>query len=254
MKENVTVPAVERALNVLEYFSLNNDEKSLKAIGDDLDIPSASLFRIIKNLVSRGYLLQVESNPPKYVLGYKIPQLASRYSDNYTIANVIKPYMERLSQRTNQTVQFAVERGKQIIYIEQVLSAAPVNFIAHLYTPMEINTSAGAKCILAQWPAETQKRFLKETVLQKKTEKTIVDKEKYLEELRITRERGYGLDYEEFNKGICCIAAPVFGSDHECIGAIGVTGGSEEYKNNDKFEVLKNNIIETAGLISAKIS
>ena len=235
MKENVTVPAVERALNVLEYFSLNNDEKSLKAIGDDLDIPSASLFRIIKNLVSRGYLLQVESNPPKYVLGYKIPQLASRYSDNYTIANVIKPYMERLSQRTNQTVQFAVERGKQIIYIEQVLSAAPVNFIAHLYTPMEINTSAGAKCILAQW-------------------KTIVDKEKYLEELRITRERGYGLDYEEFNKGICCIAAPVFGSDHECIGAIGVTGGSEEYKNNDKFEVLKNNIIETAGLISAKIS
>lgn len=72
MKENVTVPAVERALNVLEYFALNNDEKSLKAIGDDLAIPSASLFRIIKNLVSRGYLLQVENNPPKYVMCYKI--------------------------------------------------------------------------------------------------------------------------------------------------------------------------------------
>ena len=254
MKENVTVPAVERALNVLEYFSLKNDEKSLKAIGDDLGIPSASLFRIIKNLVSRGYLLQVKSNPPKYVLGYKIPQLAARYSDNYTIANIIKPYMERLSQRTNQTAQFAVERGKQIIYIEQVLSDAPVNFIAHLYTPMEINTSAGAKCILAQWPIETQKSYLEEIVLEKKTEKTIIDKEEYLEELRITRERGFGLDYEEFKKGICCIAAPVFGSDHECAGAIGVTGGSEEYKNSDKFEDLKKIIVETAGFISAKIS
>ena len=76
----------------------------------------------------------------------------------------------------------------------------------------------------------------------------------YLEELRITRERGFGLDYEEFKKGICCIAAPVFGSDHECAGAIGVTGGSEEYKNSDKFEDLKKIIVETAGLISAKIS
>lgn len=254
MKENVIVPAVERALNVLEYFSLSNDEKSLKAIGDDLDIPSASLFRIIKNLVSRGYLLQVENNPPKYVMGYRISQLAARYSDNYTIANVVKPYMEKLSQKTNQTAQFAVERGKQIIYIEQVLSDAPVNFIAHLYTPMAVNTSAGAKCILAQRSIEAQRHFLQEIVLEKKTEKTIVNKEEFLEELRVTRERGYGLDFEEFNKGICCIAAPVLGSDNECVGAIGVTGGSEEYKSDSKFEELKKIIVETAGLISAKIS
>lgn len=253
MSDNITVPAVERALDVLEYLASAVAEKSLKEIGSELDIPAASLFRIIKNLTARGYLLQVSENPPKYVLGYKISQLAEEYSNNHGIVNVIMPYMRQLSQRTDQTAQFAIRTGKNFIYIAQALSAAPVNFIAHLYTPMEINTSAGAKCILAQMPVEAQKEFLENIELKKGTEKTIIDKDKLLEELRITRQRGYGLDDEEFKLGIGCVAAPVLSTDGSCIGAIGVTGSIDDYKDEEKFEKLKEEILEISKVLSKKI-
>lgn len=254
MKDTVTVPAVERALDVMEYLAGSTSAKTLKTLTEDLGIPSASLFRIIKNLAARGYLIQVSERPPKYMLGHKIAQLSASYADKYTIGNVVKPYMEKLSKETNQTAQFAVCRGNEFIYIDQVLSAAPVNFIAHLYTPMAINTSAGAKCILAEMPKEVQEEFLKAAVLERKTERTIVNKEDMLRELRKTKERGYGMDNEEFNWGIGCIAAPVFGTDGECVGAVGITGRIDDYKSPVNFERLKRLVIETAGSMSAKVN
>lgn len=254
MKDTVTVPAVDRALDVIEYLSSSASARSLKMMSDELKIPSASLFRIVKNLTARGYLTQAAGHPPKYRLGHKISQLSAAYADKYTIGNIVKPFMEKLSEETNQTAQFAVCRGNEFIYIEQVLSAAPVNFIAHLYTPMAINTSAGAKCILAEMPEETQREFLRHTELERKTQRTIVDREVMMEELRKTKKRRYGMDNEEFNWGIGCIATPVFGADGECVGAIGVTGRIDDYKEPQKFERLKRLIIETGEKISEKLN
>lgn len=253
MKDTVIVPAVERALDVMEYLAESTSAKTLKTLSEDLGIPSASLFRIIKNLVARGYLIQVSERPPRYALGHKISQLSVSYADKYTIGSIVKPFMEKLSKETNQTAQFAVCRGNEFIYIEQVLSAAPVNFIAHLYTPMAINISAGAKCILAEMPEEKQEVFLKDAVLERKTEYTIVNKEDMLLELRKTKDRGYGMDNEEFNLGIGCIAAPVFGVDGECVGAIGITGGIDDYKNHVNFERLKRLVTGTGKAISEKL-
>lgn len=254
MKEAVIVPAVERALDVIEYMASEASEKTLKTMADDLAIPSASLFRIIKNLTARGYLLQVEGHPPKYMLGHKISQLSAAYVDKYTIKNMVKPYMERLAQETNQTAQFVVRRGDEFIYIEQVLSGAPVNFIARLYVPMAINTSAGAKCILAQLTEEEQENFLMHEELEKKTDRTIVDKEALLEELVETKKRGYGMDDEEFSQGIGCIAVPVFCGGAECVGAMGITGKINDYRDPDKFEQLKEILMRMGEEVSLRLN
>ena len=41
MKDTVTVPAVERALDVMEYLAGSTSAKTLKALTEDLGIPSA---------------------------------------------------------------------------------------------------------------------------------------------------------------------------------------------------------------------
>lgn len=246
MKDNITVPAVERALDVLEYLAEADEAKTLKEIADELKIPSASLFRIMKNLVFREYVIQSDKQPVCYSLGYKFSQLAARFADKASIGSLVRPDMEWLSRESGQTTQFAVQRGNDVIYIEQVLSQAPVNLIAHLYTPMAPNVSAGAKCILAQMPVENQRVILEKCVLEKNTEHTITDKNVFLQELRLTKERGYGTDNEEFSLGVGCIAVPVMGRGGECIGAVGITGRIDEYRDGEKFLFLKR-LVEEAG-------
>ena len=252
MPENTTVPAVERTLDILECLA-QGEGRTMKEITEELGIPGASLFRILKNLTARGYLLKLEGQPVKYTLGYQILHLAARYSDTSSLGSLAKPYMERLSGLTGQTVQFAVYRGGAFMYIEQVLSAAPVNIMARLYTPMELNASAGAKCILAQMDSESQRKIIREAGLKRKTEHTIVEEEALIRELEVTRERGYGVDSEEFALGIGCIAVPVFGAGNHCVGALGITGRMEDYRGGKQFEDLKEQILRTAQEIAARL-
>jgi DNA-binding IclR family transcriptional regulator len=48
-----------------------------------------------------------------------------------------------------------------------------------------------------------------------------------LKELRVIRERGYGLDEEEREKGVCCVAAPIRNHNGEVVAAISVAGPSQ---------------------------
>ncbi|GFI36026.1 transcriptional repressor IclR [Lachnospiraceae bacterium] len=253
MSKDVKVPAVERALDVIEYLADCNSSKSLKEIGDQLKIPAASLFRLLKNLTARDYLVQVKENPPEYELGYKISQISSKYIRKFNLSDVAKPVMEELSERTNQTAQLGVLDGTKVIYIAQVLSRAPVNFIAHLYAPMAPNVCACAKCILAEEDPETQKWILESSMLKKNTEKTIMDIDTLIDELRLTKERGYGRDDEEFSVGIGCLAVPILGSDNECLGAIGVTGKAEDYEDAEQLEKIRFFVTDAAKKISKKI-
>ena len=56
------------------------------------------------------------------------------------------------------------------------------------------------------------------------TDKTITDRDGLISELRKIRELGYAYDDEERMRGVRCVAAPVFDSYRQVIGAIGVSG------------------------------
>ena len=60
--------------------------------------------------------------------------------------------------------------------------------------------------------------------MEKFTDKTLVTREALLEEMRKIRDQGYAYDDEERMVGVRCVAAPVFNSHKEVIGAIGISG------------------------------
>jgi IclR family acetate operon transcriptional repressor len=58
----------------------------------------------------------------------------------------------------------------------------------------------------------------------KRTDKTITDVDAFLEDLRISRIRGFALDNEEDHEGVFCIGALVPDADDSVAGAISVSG------------------------------
>ena len=71
------VPAVDRALNVLEYIAQARDCVSIKQIAADLRIPYTSVFRIVKQLVARGYLEEDNQRLGHFHLGFQILSLVN---------------------------------------------------------------------------------------------------------------------------------------------------------------------------------
>lgn len=249
----VQIPAVMRTLDVLENLFTSARPKSLAELSKELKIPQASLFRILKSMAIRDYISVIEEVPYKYVVGYKAIQLVTDYRKKFNNIDIIKPVMENLTYKTHQTAQYAVFQNNIFYYIEQVLSTAELNFIAQLYKPLEINTSAGAKIILANLPLEVQNSYLAGATLHRKTPNTITDMDELKKDLQRSYLRGYALDNEEFAMGIGCMFVPIFNKRNECVGAIGVTGYIKEYNEKERFSYIYSCLNEAAQVIGGKL-
>ena len=236
--ENIVVPALERALNIMEYLTKNDAPVSLKEISGNLKIPTASAFRLMKNLSARGYVREINNGQLQYSIGPQIMRLAYNCQRSMSITTIAKPWMENLSEKTGQTSQLAILRGQDVIYVEQSFPSVPVNIIATLHCPVQINVSAAGKVLLAYAPNNECERILSSMPLHKNTEKTITDQERFRKELALTQKRGYGIDDEEFADGIGCLAAPIFNFHGDCIASIGITGHIRDYKDNIRFQTL----------------
>ena len=79
--EMVVVPAVMRTLNIIEALFVSPAPKSLNELSRELEIPAASLFRIMKNLASREYVTVLDGTPVRYAIGHKPFRLVTGYQN-----------------------------------------------------------------------------------------------------------------------------------------------------------------------------
>lgn len=228
------VPAVEKTLDILEYLS-KNKSVTLKNISQNLNIPIASAFRIVKHLCQRGYIVEEQRTSLKYSLGNKIYSIYSGYLSQPDLLQKAKPFLNELSEKCGQTSQLAILKPDGIMYIDQSLPSVPVSIIAPLHTILPINISAAGKVLVADLDLEEREIFVKRTILEEKTSKSIVNIEAFLLELQNVNKCGVGSDYEEFAVGIGCLAAPVYDYTNKAIAAVGITGHIHDYIKNDMF-------------------
>jgi DNA-binding IclR family transcriptional regulator len=233
-KKVQVVPALEKALDILEYIAERGDFVSTKEISAELGIPIATTYRTVNYLCNRNYLREnpdLEGNG--YSLGAQIQILADHITRQFDLISVALPSMRRLAAQSEQTVQLGILQEHQVIYIEQVLPAKPVNIIAALRTGIAVNVSASGKVLVAHLPPQEQNDFLEKAELEPRTKRSITAIEQFRDELLQVKKQGYATDNEEFARGIGCVAVPIRNSRGQVIAAIGITGHSAEYTGNN---------------------
>ncbi|OQX57358.1 hypothetical protein B5M50_05905 [candidate division KSB1 bacterium 4484_219] len=110
--------------------------------------------------------------------------------------------------------------------------------------------TAVGKALLSELPTEQVLELLKRIPLEKRTEMTITDPIKLLEELRITKERGYAVDNEEHEEGIKCYAALIRDYGGDVAGAISITGLCREFDRTEELKKPRTTLIKIAAEIS----
>jgi DNA-binding IclR family transcriptional regulator len=249
---NSNNPAVDRALNILEYLMVER-RATIKELSLGLDIPLVSTSRLVKTLVNRGYLTEEKGYSSTYSLGMKLLRFSQVVYQQIDLRRIAEQHMRTLSEATDQTSQLAILQQNSVIYINQVLPTKPVSIIAPLHTALPLNVSACGK-VLCAWLEETERGACVEGAdLIQATKKSIVDKKEFFKEMERVRNQGYALDDEEFAKGIGCIAAPILDHTAKIVAAVGITGHIKSYKGVEQFDAIRVHVQEAALGISREI-
>lgn len=234
-------PALERAINILEYLAESETPKSSKEISEELKIPIASTYRIVNCLRNNGYLRENRYSSDKFTLGYKLISLGRSAHNKFNIIEVANKYMESLATQTAQACQLLILDDDSVITIHQTLPLSVITVIAKIGEKIPINLSAGGTILTALLPPSKLNPFLKKAWknVRKQTDYSIMNVEDYKKKLSLSNNDGYAVDKEEYALGIGCLAVPIYDPERNPIAALGLTGRISSYENDSLKSLIK---------------
>ena len=217
-----TVDAAAKALELLSVFSFREPRLSLADLAKRTGIPRATAFRLLSTLEQSGFLAKDHG---AYQLGIKCFVLGNIVAGGLDLRETAHPHLVALRDTTRETTQIAILDHWQVVYLERVPSPYPSGFM---------RTRAGAilpayctglgKTLLAHAPEAEVDAWAAAQKFPALTPYTITSAKRLLKELRVIRERGYGIDDQEREKGVRCLAAPVRNHTGEVVAAVSVAG------------------------------
>lgn len=217
------VQSAERIFQVMEVLA-DNGEMGLMELSAALGLHKSTVHRLLMSLIYMGYAKQNEATQ-KYMLSYKVVNMAGKVLDRTDVLQVAKPYMERLSDLSGEAVHLVQRDDNNILYIYKIeAKVGTIRMVSHVGMVHPMYCSGVGKAIMATLPEDEVQKIWNESIIEKKTDKTITDYAKMQEVLEEVRKNGYALDEEENEKGVRCIAACLYGHQKEVKYAFSISG------------------------------
>ena len=198
--------AIGRALDVLECFDDERQERTLKEIARDIGLPESSLFRILLTLEGRGYLKQ--SSDGAYALAPKVA-LGRLFERAEKVRSALRPHLQKLTARFDETSSCAYLFENRIQALDSVETFHAIRMTNKPGRVLPPHASSLGKAITAFQKPEAINRILEVYGLVPRTSHTVCDREPLLAEFERIRAQGYAIDREESVTGGVCIGAAI---------------------------------------------
>ncbi|MCJ7511548.1 MAG: IclR family transcriptional regulator [Anaerolineales bacterium] len=214
--------SVTKAFQLVELLADGPDGgATLADLSTQLRMPKSTTHRYLTTLVSLG--LAERTGTDHFRLGTRIIELAGTYLAKSDLRAESRAILEELAAQTAETVHLAVPSGGEVVYIAKFESIHAIRMYSHIGARLPIVCTALGKAILAFLPEEQRAEILSQP-FKARTPKTITHPPAMAKELESIRSKGFAIDDEENEVGVCCVGAPVFDYTSVVIAALSVSG------------------------------
>lgn len=236
------IRAVDRALEILKLFQDGKAGKSIMELQSASGLSRPTLYRLLDTLAAHRFI-RVTGLPQRYSLDYAVGQLAQSWLAGIDLASAARPILERLHERTKETVSLAVLQGNEAIYAVELVSPQILSMSRGVGPVGSLVLSASGKSILAHLPEDVIQAELD-------TSTPRVDGVTLRRALAKIRKDGFCIARGEVIKGVVAVAAPYFDSGGAVAGAI-VVFGPEVRMTLDRTKLVTRDVVAAAAEISA---
>lgn len=201
-----------RAIRVIEAVCDATLAVSISQLAQRVDIPKATLARLVANLVSTGYLSFV---PGRRLLvpGPRAVRFGLRAVGNSHFRRECRTLLRELVGKLGETCNLVALDGDCVVYIERVETDAPLRMHLEPGTRAPLHCTAGGKLLLSQMDAAERNRLIGLLRLERKTAATIIEPQSLIRELDRLKKLGIGEDSEEFVAGMVGVAVAIRTTD-----------------------------------------
>lgn len=215
------VQSLDRAFELLELMATADGGIALSQLAAASGLPVPTIHRIVRTLVSSGYVLQLPSR--RYALGPRLIGLGANAAR--TLEEWASPSLTTLAEQTAETANMAMLDGDMVVYVAQVPSSRhTMRMFTEVGRRVFAHSTGVGKALLSQLPETATRDVVGSAGMPAATDRTITDFDALVSELHRVRAQGYAVDDSEQERGVRCVAVPVPGSPASAISVSGPAG------------------------------
>ena len=193
------IEALARGLEVIRCFEPGKPTMSLSDVATATGLARPTARRILLTLAELGY---VRSGAAGFSLTPRVLELGVSYVRSMGLWDVARPYLEQLSQRTNESCSIAQLDGSDIVYVARVAVPKIVALAVQIGTRFPALATSLGKVLLADLPADDVDRVLAQPTRSGLVARWQPDPAERDAELREVRARGWALADQQLALGI----------------------------------------------------
>jgi DNA-binding IclR family transcriptional regulator len=233
-----------KAFTILRAFTDISSTWGVRELAKYVDIPNSTVHRLLLQLQEEG-IVSYNEKYSKYEYGIELIRISSIVSHSFEVTKVVKPFLEKLATKHNETFCLILynEKNDTLIWTDKASGGSPLQYVIHYGEAQPIPFGASGKSILA---------FLSNEKIIEICEKENFSGEKIeeiLAECEQIRKQKYIITSSERIKGAKGYASPILNSLDEPIGSIILTTPIDR-ASSLKDEEISKDILEATMTIS----
>lgn len=240
------IQVIDRAVLILDAIARYPNPVKLKILSAETGLHPSTTHRILNSLINNSF---VEKEPDgHYRLGIKLLQMSVRLHTSIDLRSIALPFMERLRDSLNESVNLTIREGDVLIYIEKAFPDRMMHVQQIIGSKAPLHVTAVGKLMLGAAGEDEIKSYTRRTNLPAYTRNTLSNSDKLLDDCLSSYQKGFGLDNEEAEIAVGCIGVLIYDNTRNVAGGLSVSAPIERRKITWVEEV-----IQTAKEISTQL-
>jgi DNA-binding IclR family transcriptional regulator len=217
-KSQLGVQVIARAAEVLRALEGHQQGLSLGQLARQLNLPKSTVQRIVAALDRENFVMAGMAQAGVR-LGPALARIAR--SVRFELVEIAHPSLEELAQRTGETVDLAILKGTEAIFIDHIEGQQRLRAVSAIGLSFALHCSANGKAMLSVLDDNVLAKMKRTFRLTSSTPHSIASWKQLETEIATVRKTGLAYDMEEHTLGICAVGTPIIGPEGE-VAAISV--------------------------------
>jgi DNA-binding IclR family transcriptional regulator len=220
-REN-SVQVIVKAGAVLDVLA-SKGETSAAELAERLGEPRSSVYRLLSSLQQLD-LVDGGSQRGTYRLGLKLLRLGGAVQERLDVRVAAIPAMERIHDRTGETVFLCVRRGGDAVCVERLDGRRVTSLALRLGGSLPLHAGAAPRALLAFESRAQWNEYLASGPRTYPDGDAPLSADELIPLLESIRLEGLSISDEDVTPGIAAIGAPVFDHRGQVCAALSISG------------------------------
>lgn len=211
------VAVTDRLLSVLSAFEGTSFPLTISEISKKTMIPLSTTYRIVGDLENWGALAKNQDGT--YQVGVRIWELGQLAGISQR-EHVVRPFLQDLFELVHENVHLAIRQGATALYVDKIYGSKKMPTATRVGSKIPLHATAVGRVLLAAEPEWFIGAYL-DKKLAAPTQKTTLNRESLVVELRMVARQGFSITVEQLRLGASSIAVPIV-IGGETIASVGI--------------------------------